>query len=313
MVRRLPVCDVRQEPQLTRALDRGRELGLVPATCTGHARGANLSLVTDRPAQRGEVLVIDDVDLLPAERAGLEAPATGAALTAGAALAVPCWCSTTLLRHLCSCVLATPGSEGNVVVRSPGGHRRLREVRCVRGNIALRREATAVLATLTGAKELDGIGNDIYRLPVLAAFLVLPLAPLEPPVDRDRASLREVLGAVLALGTPDGDVEVVGLVDPFARRLVLAPRVARDPQAAYSHAARKVPELRVAGQVPREDDPVDVGACHGAETPPTPCAVDREYIRVRKRRARIPRKFAKSAGYLTKALRGRSPACPFGS
>src|SRR5215203_1757071 len=109
MVRRLPVCDVRQEPQLTCTLDRGRELGLVTAAGACHARGANLSLVTDRPAQRGEILVIDDVDLLPAERAGLEAPATGASLAARAALAVPRWCSTTLLRHLYSCVLATPG------------------------------------------------------------------------------------------------------------------------------------------------------------------------------------------------------------
>src|SRR5215210_5631183 len=252
MVRRLPVCDVRQEPQLTRALDRGRELGLVPATCTGHARGANLSLVTDRPAQRGEVLVIDDVDLLPAERAGLEAPATGAALASGAALAVPRRCSTTLLRHLYSCVLATPGSEGNVVVRSPSGHRCLGKVRCVSGNIALRREATAVLATLTGAEELDGVGNDIYRLPVLPGFLVLPLAPLEPPIDRNRAPLGEVLSAVLALSAPNGDVEVVGLVDPLACGLVLAPRVACDPHAADRHAARKVPELGVASQVPGE-------------------------------------------------------------
>src|SRR5829696_4558761 len=142
MVRRLPVCDVRQEPQLTCTLDCGRELGLVTAAGACHARGANLSLVTDRPAQRGEVLVIDDVDLLPAERAGLEAPAAGTALASGAALAVPRRCSTTLLRHLYSCVLATPGSEGNVVVRSRSGHRCRSEVRCVRGDIALDRKST---------------------------------------------------------------------------------------------------------------------------------------------------------------------------
>src|SRR5215213_10187830 len=55
---------------------------------------------------------------------------------------------------------------------------------------------------------------------------------LLPSFDGDRASLREVLGAVLTLSTPNGDVEVVGLVDPFACGLVLAPRVARDPHAA---------------------------------------------------------------------------------
>src|SRR5918997_7184975 len=96
--RRLPVCDVRQEPHLTRPLDRGGELGLVAAAGAGHARGADLALVADRAAQRREVLVVDDVDLLPAERARLEAPA-GSALAARAALAVPRLCSTTLLRH----------------------------------------------------------------------------------------------------------------------------------------------------------------------------------------------------------------------
>src|ERR687893_1610557 len=106
--RRLPVSDVRQEPHLTRPLDREGELGLVAAACAGHARRADLALVADRAAQRGEVLVVDDVDLLPAERARLETPARGA-LAAGAALAVPRRCSTTCFRHLCSCVLADPG------------------------------------------------------------------------------------------------------------------------------------------------------------------------------------------------------------
>src|ERR671911_1886305 len=185
----LPVGDVRQEPQLTRALDRGGELRLVTAACAGHARRADLALVADRAAQRREVLVVDYVDLLPAERARLEAPPRGA-LAAGPALAVPRRCSTTLLRHLCSCVLADPGSERNVVVRRPSGsHRRRREVRGICRNVALRREAAAVLATLTGAEELDGVGNDIDRLPLLPGLLVLPLAPLEAPVDRDRAAL----------------------------------------------------------------------------------------------------------------------------
>src|SRR3712207_4560013 len=162
------------------------ELGLVAAACAGHARRADLALVADRAAQRGEVLVVDDVDLLPAERARLETPARGA-LAAGAALAVPRRCSTTLLRHLCSCVLATPGSERNVVVRRPSGsHGPRREVRGVCRDVALGREAAAVLATLAGAEELDGIGNDIYRLPLLSGLLVLPLAPLEAAVDRDR-------------------------------------------------------------------------------------------------------------------------------
>ena len=76
-----------------------------------------------------------------------------------------------------------------------------------------------------------------------------PLAPLEPAVDRDRAALGQVAGAVLALRAPDGDVEVVGLVLPLAGA-ALAPRVARDPQAADGHAARQRAQLRVAVRLP---------------------------------------------------------------
>src|SRR5215207_1504589 len=164
-----------------------------------------------------------------------------------------------------SCVLATPGSERNVVVRAaPGGHWRLSEVRGVRGNVALRREAAAVLATLAGAEELHGVGNDIYRLPLVSGFLVLPLAPLEPAVDGDRSPLREVLGAVLALRAPHGDVEVVGLVDPLAGGLVLPPRVAGDAQAAHRGAAGRVAQLGVTGEIPGQDHSVDVRRCHEA-------------------------------------------------
>src|SRR5918999_4685746 len=125
-----------------------------------------------------------------------------------------------LLVHAASPLIAPaysllPGSERDVVVRSPGDRRRRLEVAGVCRDVALRREATAVLAALSGAEELDGIGNDIHRL-ALVALLVLPFAPLEPSVDRDRPSLREVLSAVLALRTPHRDVEVVGLVDPLA-------------------------------------------------------------------------------------------------
>ena len=77
-------------------------------------------------------------------------------------------------------------------------------------------------------KELYRVGDDIDRL-ALRAVLGLPLAPVEAAVDRHRAALCEVLGAVLALRAPDRDVEVVGLVDPLPalaslRRLLTATR-----------------------------------------------------------------------------------------
>jgi hypothetical protein len=105
--------------------------------------------------------------------------------------------------------------------------------------------AAAVAGVVARAREeLDRVGDDVDALAVVAV-LVLPLAPLEAAVDRDRAALGEVAGAVLALRAPDGDVEVVGLVDPLAGRVVLAARVARDAQLADRGAARERAQLGV--------------------------------------------------------------------
>src|SRR4029079_8779821 len=89
----------------------------------------------------------------------------------------------------------------------------------------------------------------------------IPLAPLEAAVDGHAAALLEVLGAVLALRTPDRDVEVVGLVDPLAVS-VLAARVHGDPQLADGRPAGGGAKLRVARQVPGDGDAVDVRCCH---------------------------------------------------
>src|SRR5581483_1334369 len=107
------------------------------------------------------------------------------------------------------------------------------------------------------AEELDRVGDDLHRL-ALRAVLRLPLAPLEPAVDRDRASLRKVLSAVLALVTPHRDIEVVRLLGPLTGGTVLAPRVHRKPEAAHGSSARRVPKLGVARQVADEHDAVDV-------------------------------------------------------
>src|SRR5581483_3057803 len=126
--------------------------------------------------------------------------------------------------------------------------------------------AAEVARLAATAEELDALGDDLDRL-ALAAVLGLPLPPVEAAVDSDGAALREVLRAALRLVAEDGDAEVVGLVDPLAR-LVAAPAVHRDAQAAHGSAARRVPQLGVARQVPDEHDAVDVG--HG--TPPSPRA-----------------------------------------
>ena len=87
-----------------------------------------------------------------------------------------------------------------------------------------------------------------WRLP--EPSLRLPLAPVEPALDRDRAALGQVGRAVLALGAEDRDVEVVGLVDPVAAA-VLAAGVDRDAQLADARPAAGAAELGIAGQVAR--------------------------------------------------------------
>src|SRR4029077_1357570 len=78
-------------------------------------------------------------------------------------------------------------------------------------------------------EELDRVGDDRDRLALAGAVFGLPLAPVEAAIDRHRAALGEVGRAVLALRPPDGDVEVVGLIDPFPRPTVFAAAVDRNP------------------------------------------------------------------------------------
>src|SRR4051812_2972994 len=101
---RTPECDglqpssvghVGQKAELAGALDRDRELLLVPAAGASDASGADLALLAHRAAQRAEVLVINDVDLVAAELARL-APATAR----GALLVTPARC---LLPATCFC------------------------------------------------------------------------------------------------------------------------------------------------------------------------------------------------------------------
>src|SRR4029079_3074203 len=90
------VADVGQPRELARALDRGRDLVLVAAAGARDAAGPGLFAPRDEAPQRADVLVVDVLDLVLAEQAGL-APAA-----AGAALLVPpaCGLAIALLGHL---------------------------------------------------------------------------------------------------------------------------------------------------------------------------------------------------------------------
>src|SRR5207247_2154484 len=121
---------------------------------------------------------------------------------------------------------ALPLERDVVVARGGRAGRGGGEVAGVDRDVGPRGEAVAggvAAGLVTSSEELHRVRDDVDRL-ALVAVLVLELAPLEASVDRDGASLREVAGAVLALGTPHGDVEVVGLVAPLAGRVVLAAR-----------------------------------------------------------------------------------------
>ena len=68
--------DVRQQRKLARALDCARDLALMAAARSRDPARADLAALGDEAAQRGNVLVVDLVDLLTAVWAGL-APTRG--------------------------------------------------------------------------------------------------------------------------------------------------------------------------------------------------------------------------------------------
>src|SRR3954454_16507759 len=77
--------DVREQTELARPLHRAGELALMPAAAAGHAGGADLALLGELAADATEVLVVDDVDLVPAIRAGLAPACAGRSLSISAA------------------------------------------------------------------------------------------------------------------------------------------------------------------------------------------------------------------------------------
>src|SRR5689334_5621818 len=88
------VTDVRQERQLSSALDRAGDLVLMAPAGAGDPARAALPAVGDELAQGVDVLVVDELDLVAAVLAGLAPAATAAGL------AIPAACRpAALLRH----------------------------------------------------------------------------------------------------------------------------------------------------------------------------------------------------------------------
>src|SRR5262249_47504069 len=91
--------------------------------------------------------------------------------------------------------------------------------------------AAGEVAVAAAAEELDALADDLSALPLARPVVRFPRPPAGAPVDAAGPALREVLRAALGRVAEDGDVEVVRLVDPFAR-LVARGAVHRHSQAA---------------------------------------------------------------------------------
>src|SRR5207237_188821 len=100
--------------------------------------------------------------------------------------------------------------------------------------------AAGEVAVATAAEELDALGDDLHSLPLARAVGRLPLAPVEPAVDSDRATLREVLRAALRRQrTPAGRLPKRSFRAPPLQALPSrpVPRRARRPRRAVRSCA----------------------------------------------------------------------------
>src|SRR5262249_30793709 len=155
-------------PELARTLNRARQLALVTAAATGHASRADLALLGELAANPAEVLVVDDVDLVPAIRAGLAPACAGRSLAITAAVARAAAATAGLLpaaRFTCH-LLRSPVTPKKVPAKQgPRGVYRAksRSTACARDNAAARsrpalrvraRDQAARLPTRRGCRRL---------------------------------------------------------------------------------------------------------------------------------------------------------------
>src|SRR5947209_4848102 len=148
----LPLRDVREQAELAGPLDRAGELALVATAGARDARGADLALLAHRTPEGAEVLVVDDVDLVSAELAGL---AAAAACRSALTLTPAGRCLPATL--LCHAKKLPVSLKRNVVVPDAATCGGPLEVAGVGGNVALRHEPAAVLAPIARSEELDGV------------------------------------------------------------------------------------------------------------------------------------------------------------
>jgi hypothetical protein len=120
--------------------------------------------------------------------------------------------------------------------------------------------ACAGAGPAASAEEPDRVGDYLHLRALLTALLVLPLVGLEPALDVDLATLREVLAALLRLLPPDLDVVPLGLLLALPGLLVGPGAGGGDAEVGDCLAAGRVTNLGILSEVPDEDDLVHHGA-----------------------------------------------------
>ena len=106
-------------------------------------------------------------------------------------------------------------------------------------------------------QELDRVREDLRRVPVLAAVLVLPFPGPDLPLDVDLAALPEEPRDVLRDLAEAGHAVPLGVVGPVAGVLVLLPLGGREPQGGHDHAPAGRAGLGIRTEVADEDHLVD--------------------------------------------------------
>jgi len=85
-----------------------------------------------------------------------------------------------------------------------------------------------------------------------------PAALLQPPVDDDSVPLAEILSAMLRLLAEHHDIDKTHFF--FELIALLEPPAGSQPETRHGRPARRVSQLRIAGQIADQDDLIE--PCH---------------------------------------------------
>ena len=122
-----------------------------------------------------------------------------------------------------------------------------------------------LLGNLTRNPERSEEHTSELQSPKVIAYAVFcfPPALLQPPIDDDPASLAEILSAMFRLLAKDDNVDKTDFFFQFIALLVSP--ADREAQTGHRRPIRRIPQLRIPGEVPEKDDFIKSGH---RQTPP---------------------------------------------